>query len=115
MLTNPEGDFVMKYRKFGLEFKKQLVEQMFSGKIKSMEIYRQHNISRSLLYKWKDQIEQEASNKDPKVSKLDQKRIEALERMVGRLTMDNDLLKKVLVQARSQQPGKSLFSLYPFQ
>lgn len=103
MLTSHEGGLVMKYRKFSFEFKKQLVEQMLSGEIKSMEICRQHNIPRSLLYKWKDQIEQDSLNKDPKVSKFDQKRIEELERMVGRLTMDNDLLKKALIQARSRQ------------
>ena len=97
----------MKYRKFSLEFKKQLVEQMLSGEVKSIEICRQHNIPRSMLYKWKDQQEQGLFDRDSSVNKSEQVRIQELERMVGRLTMDNDLLKKALAQARSQQSSNA--------
>lgn len=47
----------MKYRRLSDEFKKQMVEQMLSDQIKVVDICRQHNLTRSVLYLWKEQYE----------------------------------------------------------
>jgi transposase len=93
----------MKYRKFNNEFKKQMVEQMLSGEVNAVELCRQHNLTRSMLYLWKTQYEKGSLENSSRASKSEQVKIQELERMVGRLTMDNELLKKALALARSQQ------------
>ena len=93
----------MKYRKFSIEFKKEMVEKMLSGEVNAVELCRQHNLTRSMLYLWKNQYDKGSLENTPRVIKSEQLKIQELERMVGRLTMDNELLKKALALARSQQ------------
>ena len=93
----------MKYKRLSDDFKKQMVEQMLSDQIKVVDIYRQHNLTRSVLYLWKEQYEQGLLEPAVHSKKSDQVKIQALERMVGRLTMDNEILKKAISLAHSQQ------------
>jgi len=83
-------------RTFGLEFKRQLIEELLSGESGPAQLCRRHNITSSLLYHWKKQYSRGKFNNEPTEEGALRDRIEKLERLVGRLTLENELLKKGL-------------------
>ncbi len=96
-------------RSFSLEFKCQVVEELLSGESRSAQLCRRHNISSSLLYHWKRQYSRGKFNNEPTEEAALKDRIEKLERLVGKLTLENEFLKRGLQHSLSQQPrnGKS--------
>lgn len=85
----------LKRRQFTKEFKLKIVHEIEAGKSQT-QIARQLNPNtiarwRQEYRKYKDQ-----AFAGPGKPYTDEARIAELERMVGRLTMENDLLKKVL-------------------
>lgn len=93
----------MKYRTYTKEFKRQLVEEILSGISTPAALCRKHNIARPVLSRWQKQYAKGKFDNEPIAEAVVQERVLALERMVGRLAMDNDLLKKALKHALSQQ------------
>ena len=91
-----------KQRTFTAEFKRQVVEELLSGVSRPVQICRRHNISSSLLYRWKRQYGQGKFDDDPTEVAAMQERIEQLERLVGKLTLGNEFLKKALQNAIGQ-------------
>ena len=91
-----------KLRNFNLEFKRQVVEEMLSGETSSAQLCRRHNISSSLLYHWKKQFSLGKFNNEPIEEAALKDRIEKLERLVGKLTLENEFLKKGLQHSFSQ-------------
>ncbi len=90
---------MMKQRTFTAEFKRQVVEELLSGVTGPAQICRRHNISSSLLYRWKRQYGQgRFGNEATEVAAM-QERIEQLERMVGKLALENEFLEKALQNA----------------
>ena len=88
-------------RKFSLEFKRQVVKVLLSSAA--------NTIFSSLLYHWKDMYSRGRFNNEPtEVSALKDK-VEKLERLVGKLTLENEVLKKAFQNSlsRSQRNGKS--------
>ena len=84
-------------RTFSRDFKLQVVREVEAGKSQA-EVAREHQISAHMLSRW---CRQHRRYKDKAFSgsgrpHTDEARIAALERMIGRLAMENDLLKKVL-------------------
>ena len=103
-------DLVMINRRgFSLEFKRQVVEELLSGESRPAQLCRRHNISPSLLYHWKRQYSRGKFNNEPTEEAALKDRIEKLERLVGRLTLENEFLKKGLQNSLSQSSrnGKS--------
>ncbi len=96
-------------RTFSQEFKRQVVEELFSGESRPAQLCRRHNISSSLLYHWKKQYGRGKFNNEPTAEGALKDRIEKLERLVGRLTLENEFLKKGLQNSlgQSQRKGKS--------
>ena len=96
-------------RIFTQEFKRQVVEELVSGESRPAQICRRHNISSSLLYHWKKQYARGKFNNEPTAEAALKDRIEKLERLVGRLTLENEFLKKGLEHSlsRSERNGKS--------
>ena len=96
-------------RTFSQEFKRQIVEELLSGESRPAQLCRRHNISSSLLYHWKRQYARGKFNNEPTAEAALKDRIEKLERLVGRLTLENDFLKKGLEHSLSQSErnGKS--------
>ncbi len=93
----------MKYRKFSNEFKKHLVEQLLSG-TKVSEICRQYDVAKQVLTRWQKKYEEGELDNTPKNGPLAAEvRMKELESLVGRLTLDNELLKKAVKLACSQQ------------
>jgi len=96
-------------RTFSQEFKRQVVEELLSGESHPAQLCRRHNISSSLLYHWKKQYGRGKFNNEPTAEAALKDRIEKLERLVGRLTLENEFLKKGLQNnlSRSERNGKS--------
>jgi transposase len=96
-------------RNFSLEFKRQVVEELMSGVSRPAQLCRRHNITPSLLYHWKKQYSLGKFNNEPIEEAALKDRIEKLERLVGKLTLENEFLKKGLQHSLSQSPrnGKS--------
>jgi len=81
-------------RSFSIEFKRQVVEELMSGESRPAQLCRRCNISPSLLYHWKRQYSRGKFNNEPTTEAALKDRIEKLERLVGKLTLENEFLKK---------------------
>src|SRR3989304_3825746 len=103
-------DLAMKNRRsFSLEFKRQIVEELLSGESGTAQLCRRYNISPGLLYHWKRQYSRGKFNNEPTEEAALKDRIEKLERLVGKLTLENEFLKKGLQHSLNRPPrnGKS--------
>ena len=96
-------------RSFSLEFKRQVVEEMLSGESRPAQLCRRYNISRSIVYHWKEQYGRGKFDNEPTEEAALRDRIEKLERLVGKLTLENEFLKRGLRNSISQpqRNGKS--------
>ena len=102
-------------RTFSLEFKRQLVEELLSGESRAAQLCRRHNITPSLLQHWKKQYSRGKFNNEPTEEAALKDRIEKLERLVGRLTLENEFLKRGLQHSLNQfhRNGRSSPGLSP--
>ncbi len=96
-------------RTFSLEFKRQVVEELLSGESGAAQLCRRYNICASLLYHWKDMYSRGRFNNEPTELGALKDKVEKLERLVGKLTLENEVLKKGLQNSLSRFPrnGKS--------
>jgi len=96
-------------RSFSLEFKRQVVEELLSGESRPAQLCRRYNITSSVLYHWKRQYSRGKLNNEPAGEAALKDRIEKLERLVGKLTLENEFLKRGLQNSisQSQRNGKS--------
>ena len=99
-------------RGFSLEFKRQVVEELLSGESSTVQICRKYNICSSLLYHWKDMYSRGRFNNEPTEVGALKDRIEKLERLVGKLTLENEVLKKGLQNSLSRFPRNGTSSGY---
>lgn len=87
-----------KRRKFSAEFKLDTVMEGLRGDKSIAQICRERDITESLYYKWKQTFLERATEifEDNRSMTNDGKdeQIAELERMVGRLTMEVEILKK---------------------
>ena len=99
-------------RSFSLEFKRQVVEELMSGESRPAQLCRRHNITSSLLYHWKRQYSRGKFNNEPTEEGALQDRIEKLERLVGKLTLENEVLKRGFstVSASLKKTGNRRFA-----
>jgi transposase len=84
-------------RKFTAAFKAQVVLELLSGAKSSVELCREHQIASSVLADWKATFLRRAALvfDSPELPHgQDPLRVAELERLVGRLTLENDILKK---------------------
>ncbi|HEY7911179.1 MAG TPA: transposase [Blastocatellia bacterium] len=84
-------------RKFTREFKLQVLAEITAGKSVA-QAAREHQLHPTLIGRWQKQHRQYQHHAFAGNGRAytDEARIAELERMVGRLTMENDLLKKAL-------------------
>ncbi len=103
-------------RSFSLEFKRQVVEELLSGQSRQAQLCRRYNITSSVLYHWKKQYSRGKFNNEPTEEAALKDRVEQLERLVGKLTLENEFLKKGLENSlkQSQRNGKSSAVVKPF-
>jgi len=102
-------------RRFSNEFKRQVVEEMLSGISTPAQIIRKHNLANGLVHYWKRQYAKGKFGNEPTHEAAAKERVKELERMVGRLTMDNDFLKKALQNSieASRKRESLLPDVYP--
>jgi transposase len=84
-------------RQFTAEFKAQVVLELLSGAKSSTELCREHQIAASVLADWRTTFLTHAASvfdAPERRSREDGTRIAELERLLGRLTLENDILKK---------------------
>jgi transposase len=84
-------------RTFSAEFKTRVVLEMLSGEKGLMQASRDYEIKDTVLSRWKQEFLDRAPQlfEAPKADDQSE-RIAELEQMVGRLTMQLDMAKKVL-------------------
>ena len=86
-----------KQRTFSSEFKFQVVMEVLSGAKRPSEICREHQLSESVLHRWRKEFLEKGSQifERSGEAKQDERRIAELERMIGRLTLELSAAKKV--------------------
>lgn len=100
----------MKTKKtYSIAFKRQVVEELLSGSATMGQLSRRYELSTGLIGYWKKQysegklVEGKAEN-----TKALEAKVKDLEQMVGRLTMDNELLKKAMEYSLRKRRESSL-------
>jgi len=103
-------------RKFSNEFKRQVVEEHLSGVSTAAQLMRRHDISSGLLYHWKEQYAKGRFDNPPTQEAALEERVRQLEQLVGKLTLENEFLKKAVQRGLLSPPkrsGDSLLSIVP--
>ena len=98
-----------RHRNHPIAFKRQIVQEYLAGDISLNGIAKQHEIRRHLLRVWVERYERGEYDDEMEVSALIpsyEARIAALERMVGRLALENELLKKASQASRPARDGR---------
>lgn len=85
-------------RKYDPEFKARVVLELISGRKGLMEASREYQIKDTVLSRWKQEFIERAGQifEHPAHTNGQVERIAELERLVGRLTLQLDMAKKVL-------------------
>jgi transposase len=95
-------------RRFSPTFKQQVIGELLSGGCTLAQLSRRHDVSPGLILYWKKRYEQtgllEGRSQSEKRSLA---RIAELERLVGRLTMENELLKKAVQYTAQRRKERS--------
>ena len=100
-------------RAFAREFKLDLCRQIKSGQKRPAQICREHQLTESLLLRWRREFEQRgesafSAKETAQVSPtaLLEQKVAELERFCGQLSLENSILKKASAAGR-QQSGTS--------
>ena len=93
----------LKRRVFTREYKLQVIAEVDAGKPMA-QVAREHQVNANTIAKWRKQLRQypDTAFAGRGNTYTDEVRVAELERMVGRLTMENDLLKKPLQTVNQQ-------------
>jgi transposase-like protein len=85
-------------RKYDPEFKVRVVLEIISGQKGLVQASREYGIKDTVLSRWKQEFLERAAQvfEEPKAADHAEERIVELERMVGKLTMQLEMAKKVL-------------------
>jgi len=102
-------------RVYSAEFKLEAVLEGLRGEKPIAQICRERSIKDTLYYKWREQFQRRAAEifvdgGRQQVDEAQEAQIAELERAVGRLTLENEALKKAQrwSSARSARNGSSL-------
>jgi transposase len=89
------------------EFKLQCCRQVATGEKRPAQICREHNLSESVLLKWRKEYEARGeaafTEKQPSANQALEARIAELERFCGQLSLENQILKKSLERMQSSR------------
>lgn len=96
----------MKYRKFTLEFKRSIIEQLLSETIGPTELCRRYNISSGLLHTWRRHYAEGKLTAEPSREAELAARVRELERLLGKVTLENEFLKKAVRNSLKQTEKK---------
>jgi transposase len=98
----------LKRRIFTRDFKLQVVREVDAGKSMA-QVSREHQLNPNTIAKWRKQLRQYPNTAFAGRGNhyTDEARVAELERMVGKLTMENDLLKKALALLDERAASKT--------
>jgi transposase len=98
------------HRRYSVEFKREVVQQYLAGELSPHAIARHHRISRTLVLLWARKFAA-GELSGPVAEDLERRELEGrvafLERKVGQLVLENELLKKTLPRYRSLSDANS--------
>ncbi len=85
-------------RKFSPEQKAKIVLSVIDGSKNTLEVSREHELSPSLIHKWKEHLLTEVSMVfvGKKEDAEDKRKLKKYEHVIAKLTTQNDFLDKVL-------------------
>jgi transposase len=86
-----------RHRTHPIAFKRQIAQEYLSGEVSLHGLAQRNNICRNLIRVWVEKYERGEFDDEVEAANLLEQyeaRIAALERMVGRLALENELLKK---------------------
>ena len=89
-------------RKFSPEQKSRIVLSVIDGSKTVLEVSREHELSLSLIHKWKDHFLAKAATifANKHEDNEDRRKIKKYEHVIAKLTTQNDFLDKVLTTLR---------------
>jgi transposase len=95
----------MRYRSFTQDFKRSLIEQLLSEAATPLEFCKRYNISSGQLYTWNSMLRE----LDPESSREAElpARVRELERLLGKVTLENEFLKKAIRKSLKEAKRKS--------
>jgi transposase-like protein len=93
-------------RNFSAEFKTKVVLEIISGSKTAADICREYNLKPDLVSHWKNQFLANAVQVFESDTKVDpqQARIEELERLAGKLSLELEVAKKALLLLPRTKP-----------
>ena len=98
-----------KGRRHTAEFKAQVVLEILSGAKSLAQASREYQVKESLLYRWKSAFVERAPQvfavEGEAKERSQEQRVAALERLVGRLTLELEVAKKALPLLRPSPPS----------
>jgi transposase-like protein len=100
-------------RTFDNDLKRQMAEAIISGSLSQLELSRKYSISPVIVSRWKNECYccKFFENGNPDYAKLEI-RVKELERLVRRLTLENNTLKEII---KLVEPQKNKCSRYLHQ
>lgn len=96
-------------KKYSASFKAQVALAALQNQLTVAEIIEKFGVSKSMVYKWKDEFVANASNVFEKTSeaKSDQRQIDNLHRKIGELEMELDFAKRASIALGIEMPAKN--------
>ena len=101
----------MRRRRITQDFKRSIVEQLLSETAGPAELCRRYNIASGQVYTWKRQYAGGKLDPDPSREAELEARVRELERLLGKVTLENEFLKKAVRNSLKQTQKKE--SLLP--
>jgi transposase-like protein len=98
-----------RHRTYPIAFKRQVAQEFLAGEVSLFGLAKRHDICRNLIRVWVEKYERGEFDSEMEAANLLEQyeaRIAALERMVGRLALENELLKKVSQASRPARDAK---------
>jgi transposase len=98
------------HRSFSAQFRREVVQQIISGQKSRAQICREYDLAPRVVGRWKSaylqQGEQAFHRRQVTAEELSvPKQLYELERLCGRLALENELLKKALGKTRLPSPN----------
>jgi len=103
-----------KRRRFSNRFKRQVVEEYLVGVSTQAQLARRYNLSPHLIIQWRKRYSEGKLDRDNDPESLAKEaRIRELERLVGKLALENELLKKAVEFAEQERREDSSIATGP--
>jgi len=96
-------------RQYNAEFKAKVVLEVLSGEKTPSEVCRAHKLNINVLNRWRQELVEQAPTIFERIEMRseDQQRIAELERLVGQMTMQLEIAKKVSGAWSLDKSGRS--------